>query len=303
MQANGILFGIGAHTAIGGGEAWLRMLEQADRAELDLFSLSDHPYVGSSLDAYAAIGIALGRTQRLAGFANVTNLPTRPPAVLARTVATLSSMTNGRVVLGMGVGGRWDQIAGMGAPRLGPAAAVAAFEEAITLIKAMFNTSTPVTFEGRYYQVHEVDPSPVPAPPVWTGSVGPKSLAATGRVADGWIPGHAADWLSTRFRESRPLIDEAAVSVGRDPSEIRTVYNLPGRITSRPLPTTRDNDGRWVGGSAEQWIEELTGAVQQHDATGFMLFSPGGGSPDADAVARWSQEIVPGVRERIKQPV
>ena len=137
------------------------------------------------------------------------------------------------------------------------------------------------------------------APPVWTGSVGPKSLAATGRVADGWIPGHAADWLSERYRTSRPVIDEAAAAVGRDPREIRTVFNFPGRITDRPLPATRDHDGRWIGGSAGQWVEELTGAVLEHGASGFMLFSAGDGAPDLTILARWAQEIVPAVREAI----
>src|SRR5207248_392338 len=130
-------------------------------------------------------------------------------------------------------------------------------------------------------------------------SVGPKSLAATGRVADGWLPGHAADWLSERYRTSRPLIDAAAASVGRDPREIRTIFNFPGRITDRPLPATRDGDGRWIGGSPDQWVEELTGAVLDHGASGFMLFSPSGATPDETAVARWATEIVPAVREAV----
>ncbi len=137
------------------------------------------------------------------------------------------------------------------------------------------------------------------APPVWTGSVGPKSLAATGRVADGWIPGHAADWLSERYRVSRPIIDDAAAAVGRDPREIRTVFNFPGRITERPLATTRDRTGRWIGGSVAQWVEELTGAVLEHGASGFMLFSTRGGTQDVVSLGRWAREIVPAVREAI----
>jgi alkanesulfonate monooxygenase SsuD/methylene tetrahydromethanopterin reductase-like flavin-dependent oxidoreductase (luciferase family) len=134
---------------------------------------------------------------------------------------------------------------------------------------------------------------------VWTGSVGPRSLAATGRVADGWIPGHAADWLSERYRASRPVIDDAAAAVGRDPSEIRTVFNLPGRVTDRPLAATRDRDGRWVGGSVDQWVEELTGAVLDHGASGFTLFSAGGGTADLASLGRWASEIAPAVREAV----
>jgi alkanesulfonate monooxygenase SsuD/methylene tetrahydromethanopterin reductase-like flavin-dependent oxidoreductase (luciferase family) len=299
LSGHEVIFGFGAHSSVGEAPELLSMARQADRDGLDIFSLSDHPYLGDRLDAYAAIGFVLGRTQRLAAFANVTNLPTRPAPMLARAVTSLSALSGGRIVLGLGAGGLWDRISDMGVPRLSPAAAVDAFEEAIVLIKMLSGGGPPVSYRGRHYQVNQVDPAPVAAPPVWTGSVGRKSLAATGRVADGWIPGHAADWLSDRYLASRPVIDEAAAAAGRDPGEIRTVFNLPGRITDEPVPATRDRDGRWIGGSPGQWAEELTGAGLDHGPAGFMLFSPRGGTPDPAALSRWAGEIVPAVREAI----
>lgn len=294
-----VVFGFGAHSDIGEAAELLRMSQQADRDGLDLFSLSDHPYLGGRLDAYAAIGFVLGGTRRIAGFANVTNLPTRPAPMLARTVTSLSALSGGRVVLGMGAGGLWDRISDMGVPRLSPGAAVDAFEEAIVLVKMLSGGGPPVSYPGRHYRVDRIDPAPVAAPPVWTGSVGRKSLAATGRVADGWIPGHAADWLSAPYLASRPVIDEAAAAAGRDPREIRTIFNFPGQITERPLAATRDRDGRWIGGSGAQWAGELTGAVLDHGAAGFLLFSPRGGTPDIVSLTRWAREIVPAVREAV----
>jgi alkanesulfonate monooxygenase SsuD/methylene tetrahydromethanopterin reductase-like flavin-dependent oxidoreductase (luciferase family) len=138
----------------------------------------------------------------------------------------------------------------------------------------------------------------VPTPPIWTGSVGPKSLAVTGRLADGWIPPRASDWLSPLYRQSRPQIDEAAAAAGRDPAEIITVYNFGGRITPEPLAATRDHDGRWIGGSVQQWTEELTAAVLEHHAGGFLYHSTDD-TPAAEALTRWAQEIVPAVREGI----
>ncbi|GAA2409214.1 LLM class flavin-dependent oxidoreductase [Nonomuraea africana] len=299
MSVQEIVFGFGAHSGIDEVSELLRMAQQADRDGLDIFSLSDHPYIGGRLDAYAALGFILGRTRHISGFANVTNLPTRPAPMLARTVTSLSALSGGRIVLGMGAGGLWDRISDMGVPRLSPGDAVDAFEEAIVLIKSLSGGGPPVTYQGRHYQVDQIEPAPVAAPPVWTGSVGPKSLAATGRVADGWIPGHAADWLSPRYRVSRQVIDEAAAAVGRDPGEIRTVFNFPGRITDRPLPATRDRDGRWIGGSVGQWVEELTGAVLEHGASGFTLFSADHSAPDVVFLGRWAREIVPAVREGI----
>jgi len=294
-----VVFGFGAHSGIDEAPKLLRMAQQADRDGLDMFSLSDHPYIGGRLDAYASVGFVLGSTQRLAGFANVTNLPLRPAPMLARTVTSLSALSGGRVVLGMGAGGLWDRISDMGVPRLSPGDAVDAFEEAIILVKMLAGGGPPVSYQGHHYHVNQVDPAPVAAPAVWTGSVGRKSLAATGRAADGWVPGHAADWLSQRYRASRPVIDEAATAAGRDPRQVRTIFNFPGQITGRPLTATRDSDGRWIGGSAGQWAEELTGAVLEHGAAGFMLFSPEGGTPDIVSLTRWAREIVPAVREMI----
>ncbi|MEV0388701.1 LLM class flavin-dependent oxidoreductase [Nonomuraea sp. NPDC050643] len=169
MSGHEVVFGFGTHAGIHEVPELLSMAQQADRDGLDIFSLSDHPYLGGRVDAYAALGFVLGRTQHLAGFANVTNLPTRPPAVLARMVTSLSALSGGRVVLGMGAGGLWDRIADMGVPRLSPADAVDAFEEAITLVKLLSGGGSPVTYQGRHYQVHQIEPAPVAAPPVWTG--------------------------------------------------------------------------------------------------------------------------------------
>ena len=74
--------------------------------------------------------------------------------------------------------------------------AVRAMAEAITLVRALSGGGEPVTFDGEFYHVSGLDPAAAPAPRIFTGSVGPKSLAVTGRLADGWIPPRASDWLS-----------------------------------------------------------------------------------------------------------
>ncbi|WP_245674587.1 LLM class flavin-dependent oxidoreductase [Herbidospora cretacea] len=290
----GISFGVGVSSAAGEARRTVAEVVQADHDGLDHFSVSDHPYVGDRLDAYSIVGFALGATTRISGLVNVTNLPTRPAPMLARTVTSLSSLSEGRIILGMGAGGLLNDIARVGAPRHSPAEAVRAFAEGITLVRALSGGGDPVTFEGEFYQVTDLAPGPAPAPPIWTGSNGPKSLAVTGRLADGWIPGHAADWLSDRYRWSRPLIDEAASAAGRDPADVVTVYNTTGRITSSPLKATRDDERKWLGGSAGQWIEELTGAVLDHGAAGFTYF------PADDTMRKlWAQEIVPAVRAAV----
>ena len=302
MPERDVLFGssLGPWNGVDAGDVAgvLGVVARADRDGLDLFTLADHPYFGDKLDAYAALGFLLGRTTRIAGMVSVTNLASRPAPVLARTITSLSALSGGRVVLGLGAGALWDMITRLGVPRLDPGAAVRAMEEAIILVRALSGGGDPVTFDGEFYRVSDLDPAAVGAPPVWTGSGGPKSLAVTGRLADGWVPQGGADWLSTRYRQARPLIDEAAAAAGRDPSAIITVYNFGGRITPEPLLATRGEDGRWIGGSARQWVDELTSAVLEHDAGGFV-YRTTDDTPAAEAVARFAREIVPAVREAV----
>jgi alkanesulfonate monooxygenase SsuD/methylene tetrahydromethanopterin reductase-like flavin-dependent oxidoreductase (luciferase family) len=274
----------------------------ADDAGLDVFSFSDHPSFADRLDAYAALGFVLGATSNITGAVIMTSLLSRPAPVLTRTVAGLSTISGGRIILGIGAGGMWEEIVALGLPRLTPGARVRALEEAIILIRELSGGGDPVTFAGEFYQVTELAPSAAPTPPIWVGALGPKNLAATGHQADGWIPGHLADWRSRLVAESRPIVNEAAVSAGRDPAAIDTVYNVSGRIERDPLSETRDPEGRWIGGGVAQWIEELTFAVLECSATAFIYLVPPGESIPDTTLHLWAHEVVPAVREAVAKP-
>jgi hypothetical protein len=99
--------------------------------------------------------------------------------------------------------------------------------------------------------------------------------------------------------ESRPIIDEAAASVGRNPADVGTIYIVPGRITRDPLPETRNSDGRWIGGGVAQWVEELTSAVLEHGAAAFQYMVRPGESISDTTLNLWATEVVPAVREAI----
>jgi alkanesulfonate monooxygenase SsuD/methylene tetrahydromethanopterin reductase-like flavin-dependent oxidoreductase (luciferase family) len=294
-----VLFGIGLETDVRQVSEMLGHARFADGAGLDVVSLSDHPYFAERIDAYAALGFVLGATTNVTAAVIMTNLLSRPAPILARTVAGLSAISSGRFALGIGAGGMWEEIVALGVPRLSPASRVRALEEAITIIRALSGGGDPVTFDGEFYQIAELTPASAPPPPIWIGALGPKALAVTGRNADGWIPGHLADWRSTTVAESRPIVDEAAASVGRNPGDIDTIYNVSGRLTRRPLPENRDDEGRWIGGGVEQWVEELTVAVREHGAAAFIYLVPPGDSISDLALNLWAHEVVPAVREAI----
>ena len=294
-----VLFGVGLENGVHQVSEILGHARLADDAGLDLVSVSDHPYFAERLDAYAALGFVLGATRNISGAVIMTNLLSRPAPILARTLTGLSTISGGRVVLGMGAGGMWEEILALGVPRLSPAARIRALEEAIIVVRALSGGGDPVTFDGEFYQFTELTPAAAPTPPIWVGSLGPKNLAVTGRHADGWIPGHLADWRSTQVAGSRPIVDEAAASVGRDPADVDTIYNVSGRHEPDPMRETRDDEGRWTGGGVAQWVDELTFAVLEHNAAAFIYLVPPGESISDTTLNLWAHEVVPAVREAI----
>jgi len=294
-----VLFGIGLENGVHQVGEMLGHALIAEEAGLDVVSLSDHPYFAERIDAYAALGFLLGMTSNITGAVIMTNLLSRPAPILARTVTGLSTISRGRVVLGIGAGGMWEEIVALGVPRLSPAARIRALEEAIMVVRALSGGGDPVTFDGEFYQVTELKPADAPTPPIWVGSLGPKNLAVTGRRADGWIPGHLADWRSTLVAKSRPIVDEAAASVGRNPTDVDTIYNVSGRITRDASSETSDDEGRWIGGGVTQWVEELTFAVREHSAAAFIYLVPPGDSISDTTLHLWAHEVVPSVRDAV----
>ena len=90
-----------------------RLTEQVG---LDLVNIQDHPYQARFLDTWTLLSVIAARTSRITVTPNVANLPLRPPAVLARSVATLDLLSQGRVELGLGAGGFFEAIAAVGGP-------------------------------------------------------------------------------------------------------------------------------------------------------------------------------------------
>ena len=158
------------------------------------------------------------------------NLPLRPPAMIARAVASLDILSGGRAELGLGAGAFWDAIAAMGGPRRSPGEAVDALEEAIDVIRALWDVGPRggVRAEGSHYRLSGAarGPAPVHDVGIWLGAYKPRMLDLVGRKADGWLP--SLPYLEPgALPAGNAAIDEAADRAGRDPAAIRRLLNLP----------------------------------------------------------------------------
>ena len=116
----------------------------------------------------------------------------------------------------------------------------------------------------------------------------PRTLELIGRLADGWVPSLGREPLAT-YRSAARQIDEAAIAAGRDPSEIRRIFNVSGQITDGASGTGP------LDGPVDQWIETLGAWTEDLGADAFIVWPP---DTSVLFVERLAAEIAPAVRER-----
>jgi alkanesulfonate monooxygenase SsuD/methylene tetrahydromethanopterin reductase-like flavin-dependent oxidoreductase (luciferase family) len=260
-------------------QAAVERARQAEAAGFDYLSVQDHPYNPGFLDAWTLLTYLAAATTRIGVYPNVANLPLRPPALLAKAAASLDRLAPGRVALGLGAGHSPQASAMMGGPQRTPGEALAALEEAIGVVRAVWSDAPQVSLAGRHYQLQGLQPGPAPTLPIpiWLGVYGPKALALTGRLADGWSVSLPRVSLP-ELHERHARIDEAAQAAGRDPRTIRRLLNLP--VDAR--------DPSLVGRLAELAV-----------AYRFDLFNILPRDPDAAAIRTLGEEVLPAVQARI----
>jgi alkanesulfonate monooxygenase SsuD/methylene tetrahydromethanopterin reductase-like flavin-dependent oxidoreductase (luciferase family) len=209
--------------------------------------------------------------------------------VLARAIATLDLLSGGRVELGIGAGAFWDGVAGMGGPRRSPGDSIEALEEAIAVIRGVWNTSDPsmLSVRGKHYIVRGAKRGPAPAHPVgiWVGAYKPRILRLVGRAADGWLP--SLQYLQNGLPELAEMnrhIDDSALAAGREPGDIRRFLNIGGRFAPQ---------GRgFLQGPPSQWAEELAEVALTYGTSGFIL-----ASDDTIMTQTFAADVAPAVRK------
>jgi alkanesulfonate monooxygenase SsuD/methylene tetrahydromethanopterin reductase-like flavin-dependent oxidoreductase (luciferase family) len=286
-----VLFGANVDPFAEPADAPVRAATRAERLGLDLITIQDHPYQRRFYDTWTVLSFLAARTERVTLVPTVACLPLRPPAMLAKSAASLDLLTGGRIQLGLGAGSFWDAIVAMDGPRRDAREAVDALAEAVTVIRAMWSGQRSVRVTGRHYRLNGVHSGPRPGPGlgIWLGAYGPRMLRLTGTVADGWQPSYAHLGLDRLPAASR-RIDDAARAAGRDPTRLRKVYNIGGRIGAEsPEP---------FAGSVRQWTDQLASLAIDHGMNGFVFWP----AEDHDTqLRRFTDEVVPAVQAAVSR--
>ena len=241
------------------------LVRRADALGLDVVGVQDHPYQRRFVDTLALLGHLLDRTARITVFPDVANLPLRPPAVLAKHAATLDLLSGGRFELGLGAGAFWDGVERMGGPRRSPGEAVDALAEALDVIRDVW-----------------ADRHPGPAHPmgIWLGAYKPRMLRLTGEKADGWVPSLMRGVGPAQLGELDGAVTEAAQRAGRDPGDVRRIWNIP-------VPAVDSEDP----------AAQLANWAERYGVDTFVLWPSG--EDQIGQVERLGEEIAPAVRERL----
>lgn len=156
----------------------------------DVLGCGEHvSFYGDTANGFVSLSVAAGATSRIQLMSAITLVPLYPAALLAKFGAALDVASNGRFMLGVGVGGEYPkefEACGVPVKQRGSRT-----DEALEVLHRTW-TGTDVTFHGRYTTLNEFSLKPLPIqkprPPIWVSGRKDVAMRRAARFADGWLP-------------------------------------------------------------------------------------------------------------------
>jgi probable F420-dependent oxidoreductase len=178
-------------------EAVMEMARAAEEHGYDAVYVTEHPIPSDdwmrtgghhALDPFVALAFAAAATRRLRLQTNLCVVPYRNPFLTAKSVATLDSLSGGRVIFGTGAGYLEPEFRALGVDF---AARNELFDEALVVMKQVW-TGESVDLEGHGFAAHGHHALPRPAqrphPPIWIGGNSRRAIRRAVDLGDGWMP-------------------------------------------------------------------------------------------------------------------
>jgi probable F420-dependent oxidoreductase len=296
-----------------------RLGQAADRLQYDSVWITDHvvipkattskyPYspdgsfdLGAAqhyLDALTVMSYLAAVTERVAIGSSVLILPYRNPMLVAKMVATLDVLSQGRAILAVGVGWMREEFAALNLTTFEERGAVT--DEYIRILRELWTQEWP-SFRGRFYTFDAVRfyPKPVqkPHPPIWIGGHTKAAIRRAALLGDGWHPiglRPPAGLYPEEFAKAVASLRDQAVAAGRDPKTIALSFRAPLRFTDGGTPGSRTP----FIGSRDQIVEDIR--TYQRLGVSHLVFDVAGPSVEAilEQLQRFAEEVRPAVRGR-----
>jgi F420-dependent oxidoreductase-like protein len=248
---------------------WKRIVKEVEELGFAGLFRSDHftnagPPDKDSLETIVSLTYLADRSQRLHFGPLVAPVSFRDPRMLARQAAALDDLSGGRMILGVGAGWQEREHRLFGYNLGDVRTRMARLEEGLEVITRLLRSDEPVTYEGRFFQLHGAILLPRPqrpgGPDIQIGGNGPKrTLPLVARYANHWN----GTFISVDdFRERSAILDQLLLVVGRDPADVRRTAMLSlyfGRDMAeldRRL-SWRHNEPKYAGKPLDAVIEDL----------------------------------------------
>jgi phthiodiolone/phenolphthiodiolone dimycocerosates ketoreductase len=203
---------------------WPDSIWTPEFTDLAVASPSPHRH----LDALAVAGAVAVLSKTVHFSTLVVDTVRRHPAMLAQTALTLSHLSKGRFILGLGSG----ELENVGPYGFDFSKPVGRFEEAIKVIRMLWESEGPIDFEGQFFHLHharlDTEPYEGQFPKIYMAAGGPRTHDVVGRLGDGWFPG--AMRSPEQYAANLKTIHESAERAGRDPAAITPTFMCPAFI-------------------------------------------------------------------------
>jgi probable F420-dependent oxidoreductase len=216
---------------------------------------------GECLEQLSLLSFLVGVTSSAKLLTSVMVLPHRPPVLTAKMLATVDVLSNGRLIVGCGVGWMREEFEAIGAPSYDERGAVG--DEYIRAFKELWTSDNPA-FEGKYCRFANVAfaPKPVqkPHPPIWTGGESPAALRRAGRLANAWYPigtnPRFPVGTPAQFAEYTARVKRYATEAGRNPSSLDFAYSASW-LNDQQAQTLPDGQRRPLTGTPRQIADDI----------------------------------------------
>jgi probable F420-dependent oxidoreductase len=217
-----------------------------------------YPGAGHHLEQMTVMSFLAGATHRIRLVASVMIAPYRHPIVVAKMLSTLDFLSQGRVILGLGVGWLKEEFKLVGAAPFEDRGRVT--DEYIQAFRTLWTKENPA-FNGTYCSFSDLIflPKPMQRPciPIWIGGHSDRALRRAALLGDGW---HPIGGVPTAPLEPKDvaaklrILARYAESAGRNPREIRVAFKAS--LFDRGI-ASRAGQRRRFTGSAEQITTDI----------------------------------------------
>lgn len=283
--------------------AFWEAVDLVEDLSIDSLWLSDRVVSAAlSLEPVVALSCVAARTHKLKIGTSVMALPLRNPTVLAKELATLDFLSEGRLLLAIGLGRDDDtELQACGIHRSERAGRT---EEMVHLLRALWS-GNDVSSDGKYYQLKNVTVQPKPTqvpPPIWVGGRTGRAFRRTARLADGWL---GSQMSPEESGAAVAQIKKYATDYGRriDDDHFGVLFNFcfartPTEAAQLAAPHALQNrtDVEFVETSALGSVQDISAIIQRYIDAGVSKFVARAACPPEailDQLKRLGTEVIP----------